>query len=74
MTLTNFPVGQLQLLKEWDAIFPLIPGIDKEAPNAHEFAEELWEQLDHLGCEINSNSSESFSVNLFLTRYNCNQC
>uniref|UniRef100_A0A7I4EBW2 HNH nuclease domain-containing protein n=1 Tax=Physcomitrium patens TaxID=3218 RepID=A0A7I4EBW2_PHYPA len=40
---------ELQLLKEWDAIFPLIPGIDKEAPNAHEFAEELWEQLDHLG-------------------------
>lgn len=40
---------ELQLLKEWDSIFPIVPDIDKEAPNAHEYAEELWEQLDHLG-------------------------
>ncbi|KAG0583524.1 hypothetical protein KC19_3G143800 [Ceratodon purpureus] len=43
------PTEDLQLLKEWDAIFPLVPEIDKEAPNAHEYAEDLWEQLDHLG-------------------------
>lgn len=40
---------ELLLIKEWDAIFPIIPDIDEEAPNAHEFAEEIWEQLDHLG-------------------------
>ncbi|XP_024362815.1 uncharacterized protein [Physcomitrium patens] len=39
----------LQLLKDWDVIFPIVPEIDKEAPDAHVYAEELWEQLDHLG-------------------------
>lgn len=50
---------QLQLLKEWDAIFPIVPDIDKEAPNAHEHAEELWEQLDHLGLVISSNTIDT---------------
>lgn len=44
-----FDVEQLQRLKEWDAIFPIVPDSDKEVPHAHEYAEELWEQLDHLG-------------------------
>jgi len=36
-------------LKEWDALFPAVAEVDKEAPNSHKYAEELWEQLDHLG-------------------------
>jgi hypothetical protein len=42
-------VEQLAKLKEWDTVFPAVAEVEKEAPNAHKYAEELWEQLDHLG-------------------------
>ncbi len=47
---------QIAKLKEWDALFPAVAEVDKEAPNSHKYAEELWEQLDHLGY-VNQNSS-----------------
>jgi hypothetical protein len=42
-------VEQLAKLKEWDTVFPAVAEVEKEASNAHKYAEELWEQLDHLG-------------------------
>jgi hypothetical protein len=36
-------VEQLAKLKEWDTVFPAVAEVEKE------HAEELWEQLDHLG-------------------------
>lgn len=40
---------QLAKLKEWDTVFPAVAEVEKDASNAHKYAEELWEQLDHLG-------------------------
>lgn len=36
-------------LKEWDTVFPVIAGREKDSSNTRKYAEELWQQLDHLG-------------------------
>ncbi|CAM6051286.1 unnamed protein product [Sphagnum compactum] len=38
-------------LKEWDSLFPVIveEADTRDPPNARKHAEELWQQLDHLG-------------------------
>uniref|UniRef100_A0A7I4FD07 Myb-like domain-containing protein n=1 Tax=Physcomitrium patens TaxID=3218 RepID=A0A7I4FD07_PHYPA len=38
-----------QHLKEWDTVFPVLAEREKESSTAQKFAEELWQQLDHLG-------------------------
>ncbi|KAG0604219.1 hypothetical protein M758_10G154000 [Ceratodon purpureus] len=36
-------------LKEWDGLFPTVANTDRDPENARKYAEELWQQLDHLG-------------------------
>jgi hypothetical protein len=42
---------QFVKLKEWDSLFPVIveEADTRDPPNARKHAEELWQQLDHLG-------------------------
>ncbi|KAG0599265.1 hypothetical protein M758_12G138900 [Ceratodon purpureus] len=36
-------------LKDWDNVFPVVAEKEKDSLNTRKFAEELWQQLDHLG-------------------------
>ncbi|KAG0621493.1 hypothetical protein M758_3G024700 [Ceratodon purpureus] len=39
----------LQHLKDWDSLFPVVAERERDSSNTRKFAEDLWQQLDHLG-------------------------
>lgn len=38
-----------QHLKDWDSLFPVVAERERDSSDTRKFAEELWQQLDHLG-------------------------
>ena len=42
-------VEQFQHLKDWDSLFPVVAERERDSSDTRKFAEELWQQLDHLG-------------------------
>ena len=47
--MTSSVVEQFAHLKNWDKVFPVVAEKEKDSSNTRKYAEELWQQLDHLG-------------------------
>jgi hypothetical protein len=45
---------QFAHLKDWDNVFPVVAEKETDSSNTGKHAEELWQQLDHLGYALHS--------------------